>query len=84
MRAVYRHRDAGVLRCRDGRRCALARPSAAEGGRPRLPGDADRRGLPELKPLLETLARSTEALRSADERQRLRAPSDPPHGPASS
>ena len=47
-------------------------------------GDADRRGLPELKPLLETLARSTEALRSADERQRLRAPSDPPHGPASS
>lgn len=25
--------------------------------------DAERRGLPELKPLLETLARSTEALR---------------------
>lgn len=28
--------------------------------------DADRRGLPELKPLLETLARSTTALREAD------------------
>ena len=28
--------------------------------------DADRRGLPDLKPLLETLARATEALRAAD------------------
>jgi hypothetical protein len=28
--------------------------------------DADRRGLPELKPLLESLARSTAALRAAD------------------
>ena len=28
--------------------------------------DAERRGLPELKPMLETLARSTEALRRAD------------------
>ena len=28
--------------------------------------DAERRGLPELKPLLETLARSTRALRAAD------------------
>jgi hypothetical protein len=28
--------------------------------------DADRRGLPELKPLLETLARSSIALREAD------------------
>jgi hypothetical protein len=28
--------------------------------------DADRRGLPELKPLLETLARSTTNLRRAD------------------
>ena len=28
--------------------------------------DADRRGLPELKPLLEALARSTKALREAD------------------
>lgn len=28
--------------------------------------DADRRGLPGLKPLLETLARSTAALRKAD------------------
>ena len=28
--------------------------------------DAERRGLPELKPLLETLARSTAALRDAD------------------
>jgi hypothetical protein len=28
--------------------------------------DAERRGLPELKPLLEALARSTKALRIAD------------------
>lgn len=28
--------------------------------------DADRRGLPDLKPLLETLARSTAALRGAE------------------
>lgn len=28
--------------------------------------DAERRGLPELKPMLETLARSTKALRAAD------------------
>jgi hypothetical protein len=28
--------------------------------------DADRRGLPELKPLIEALALSTEALRAAD------------------
>jgi len=28
--------------------------------------DAERRGLPELKPLLEALARATEALRNAD------------------
>jgi hypothetical protein len=29
-------------------------------------GEADRRGLPELKPLLEALAQATRALRSAD------------------
>jgi len=28
--------------------------------------DADRRGLPELKPLLETLSKATAALRAAD------------------
>jgi hypothetical protein len=28
--------------------------------------DAERRGLPELKPILEALARSTQALRDAD------------------
>ena len=28
--------------------------------------DAEQRGLPELKPILETLARATAALRSAD------------------
>jgi hypothetical protein len=28
--------------------------------------DAERRGLPELKPILDALARSTQALRAAD------------------
>jgi hypothetical protein len=28
--------------------------------------DAEKRGLPELKPLLEALARATQALRAAD------------------
>ena len=28
--------------------------------------DAEKRGLPELKPILETLARATRALRAAD------------------
>lgn len=32
----------------------------------RVTSDAEARGLPELKPLLETLARSTQALRDAD------------------
>jgi len=32
----------------------------------RATADAEARGLPALKPLLETLARSTEALRDAD------------------
>jgi hypothetical protein len=32
----------------------------------RAVADADARGLPELKPLLETLAKSTQALRDAD------------------
>jgi hypothetical protein len=32
--------------------------------------DAERRGLPELKPLLESLARTTVSLREADERLR--------------
>ena len=34
--------------------------------------DAERRGLPELKPLLETLARSTAGLRRADETLAIR------------
>lgn len=32
--------------------------------------DAERRGLPELKPILETLARATKALRAADFNER--------------
>jgi hypothetical protein len=36
--------------------------------------DAERRGLPELKLLLETLARSTAALREADSALRALAP----------
>jgi hypothetical protein len=43
--------------------------------------DADRRGLSELKPLLESLARSTDALRQADELLRLRAQPDERTGP---
>ena len=36
--------------------------------------DAERRGLPALTPLLETLARSTTALREADLTSRTTAP----------
>ena len=46
--------------------------------------DAERRGLPELRPLLEGLARSTEALRTADaeldERMPPMAPDQPEPG----
>jgi hypothetical protein len=41
--------------------------------------DAEARGLPDLKPLLETLARSTETLRDADavlQHPALSAPED--------
>ena len=41
--------------------------------------DAERRGLLELKPLLETLARSTEALRRA-EAQTAERDADAAHG----
>ena len=43
--------------------------------------DAERRGLPELKPLLETLAQATRALRDADI---LPAPVREPREPDSS
>jgi hypothetical protein len=36
--------------------------------------DAERRGLPALKPLLEALARSTRALREADFNERADVP----------
>jgi hypothetical protein len=48
--------------------------------------DAEKRGLPELKPLLEGLARATTALRAADaeleasERQRASESHTPPEG----
>ena len=41
--------------------------------------DAERRGLGELKPMLETLARSLTALRTADQEHRSR---DSEQGPA--
>jgi len=44
--------------------------------------DAERRGLQELKPILETLARATKALRAADFNDRADQPqaaSDKPH-----
>jgi hypothetical protein len=47
--------------------------------------DAEQRGLPALKPILETLARSTRALREADRvaDQPVNAPADQPvNGPA--
>jgi len=40
--------------------------------------DAERRGLPELKPLLEGLAKSTAALRAADDEQRSEPASEGP------
>jgi hypothetical protein len=41
--------------------------------------DASRRGMPDLAPLLEALARSTAALRDADDARRQRAePGQPP------
>jgi len=43
--------------------------------------DAERRGLPELKPILETLARATAALRAADFNDR--ADDDSPGAPGS-
>jgi len=43
--------------------------------------DAERRGLPALRPLLEALARSTSALRSADWNFDATGESDPPANP---
>jgi hypothetical protein len=43
--------------------------------------DAERRGLPELKSLLETLARSTAALRAADREIRAANPAPRDPGP---
>ena len=40
--------------------------------------DAERRGLPALKPLLDTLARTTKALRAADFNERADGPDAPP------
>lgn len=43
--------------------------------------DAERRGLPGLKPLLETLARSTRALRAADTQSTEEAQATPANKP---
>ena len=43
--------------------------------------DAERRGLPALKPLLEALARSTSALRTADWNYDATGQLDDPHAP---
>lgn len=45
--------------------------------------DAERRGLPELKPLLESLARSTAALRAADAHVEAPTPPSTPEADAS-
>ncbi len=39
--------------------------------------DAERRGLPELKPILETLAKTTAALRAADWNEDATDPASP-------
>ena len=44
--------------------------------------DAEHRGLPELKPLLDTLARATRSLRQADEELRAEESVEPPNEPA--
>jgi hypothetical protein len=44
--------------------------------------DAERRGLPELKPILETLARATKALRAADFNDRADAGANQPSAPS--
>jgi hypothetical protein len=46
--------------------------------------DADRRNLPELKPLLETLARGLESLRRADDELRAIEAGPQGHQPAKS
>jgi hypothetical protein len=50
--------------------------------------DAERRGLPELRPILETLARATKALRAADFNESpvvsRQSPVPSPQSPASS
>jgi hypothetical protein len=43
--------------------------------------DADRRGLPSLRPLLEALARATSALRTADWNHDATGEQDTPPGP---
>ena len=43
--------------------------------------DAEQRGLPELKPLLETLAKSTAALRRAEPATKPSAPAADPKRP---
>jgi hypothetical protein len=43
--------------------------------------DAERRGLPALRPLLEALARATSALRTADWNVDLTGELDEPKGP---
>jgi hypothetical protein len=43
--------------------------------------DADRRSLPDLKPLLESLARATEALRAADFNDRASGSRQPATSP---
>ena len=45
--------------------------------------DAERRGLPELAPILETLAKATEALRAADWNDRADENEAPGPGAAS-
>ena len=46
--------------------------------------DAERRGLPELKAILETLARATRALRAADFNDRADQPQATSHEPQAS
>src|SRR5262245_46872637 len=67
------HPDPPYQPARDGELLMPMDPTRIDAWLAAAVADAKRRGLPELEPLLETMARSTAALRSADDSVRLKA-----------